>query len=1398
MLSQIEQNVSENYLLPLTSKEKQELLSLPKLKLPDTHKNKAIPIEVDNSLKMYYPGIFNQSGLSCGQVACVGFGFTYEINRLRNLNASLIQNKYPTYFTWNWENGGSGWYGASYFHSLSVLKQVGNPNMITYGGSDSYGGGKRWLTGYDNYYETMKNRISSAYSIDCSTEEGILTLKHWISNHLEDSQEGGIGFFYSQYASPPATLPPTSPHAGEYAFPVWGSSPSHAYTVVGFNDSVRFDLNNDGQFTNDIDINGDGIVDIKDWEIGAFKVVNAYASPYTAWGLYSSFAKPTNSGGIWNNTVNVLKAIKEYSPALTYKVNMYYYKRQRIKIMAGISTNINDNQPQYYMSFPIIDNQGSDWGLQGEYEEEFRHLEFGLDVTPFLEILQSGSQAKFFFQVYENDPDDTGYGRIIDFSVMDYTGQNLQEHTSNDTELNILQNSVTTATVTFTPNFEKPQITTQSLPNADVYHNYSFQLAAQAGTPPYRWEFDTDYQMSETSDPLPLVTLPLTGTYKELPFEFEYFGQTYNGIYVSPNGYLSFTPLQANLPYNSNNYNSYIVNFENRKIISAFNSQTQSNVFYYAQADSYIVRWVGNDIDVSLKLNANGEITIFYNNCTANTSNNWVSGISNGDFANLIETPLSGKIGNISNVGYVFFPAIAPDYFNLNENGLLTGIPTSELVNYPLNIKIIDAKGLVNKKTIPISTEGMIVNVSLTNNANAVNWGTNSGLNLIIKNVTETQLSNVMVKLSCDNTNVSFANDTYVFYLLNPGQEIIVNPAFYMNLNYNFYNNEEITIHVSTVAGASSWNFDKTFLVYTADISLYSFFVDDSDNNALDIGETTDVAFTFKNIGAAHIGNFDINLTTQDQFLSFNQNLFNVNGIEANQSKNVVINFTVDDNAPSGHIAILNFHISDINGYQKDIATYLSIGQIFEDWETGDFSAFNWSSSGNLPWNISQETPFEGNYCLKSGNIGHNSSSVIEFDVRVLSNGEISFYRKVSCEDGSTNNWDYLVFLIDNQEMMRWDGELDWAKVSFPVQAGNRNFKWIYKKDVSVSAGMDAAWIDLIKFPPLYDPEQELSFSPNHFYKIMPPNQMDTETLIISNTGGGLQNFRFKILSYTPWLDFQKSILNSDIICDNSSFYLDTALEWVFTLTNRTTDSEWIKEVGMDFPQGFIVDSLSPFIDSSNDTLNLIAGELGNSGEFRWYGVRDNINNWGMISNNETASVKVFAHVDPSFEGNLTINYSIYGDIYGSEPHNVSGNLNFINLGFPITWISTDFTGDNLGVEEESEVILEFNSNGMPSGEYSCSLAIYKTNDTVYVPVILIVDEFANSEISINEDIRIYPNPATNILFFNKEMAFEICDIQGRTVLKSNTKQNRVDVSKLKEGLYFIKFGDKTRKFVKS
>lgn len=131
-----------------------------------------------------------------------------------------------------------------------------------------------------------------------------------------------------------------------------------------------------------------------------------------------------------------------------------------------------------------------------------------------------------------------------------------------------------------------------------------------------------------------------------------------------------------------------------------------------------------------------------------------------------------------------------------------------------------------------------------------------------------------------------------------------------------------------------------------------------------------------------------------------------------------------------------------------------------EDFESGDFSTFDWMTFGDEYWFITSGQSNSGTYSARAGSIDHDEDSTLEITLD-CSSGDIRFSRQVSSE----SNFDYLRFYIDNREQGKWSGEEGWTEVSFPVTAGRRTFKWVYSKDGSASEGDDTAWIDDIVFP---------------------------------------------------------------------------------------------------------------------------------------------------------------------------------------------------------------------------------------------------------------------------------------------------------------------------------------------
>ena len=129
--------------------------------------------------------------------------------------------------------------------------------------------------------------------------------------------------------------------------------------------------------------------------------------------------------------------------------------------------------------------------------------------------------------------------------------------------------------------------------------------------------------------------------------------------------------------------------------------------------------------------------------------------------------------------------------------------------------------------------------------------------------------------------------------------------------------------------------------------------------------------------------------------------------------------------------------------------------------ESGRAGYFPYAMSGTAGWAPTQTSAGAGSWSLRTGAIGNNQSSVVEFTIDVPAGGTFSFQRRVSSESGG----DVLRFLIDGAERGRWSGGVAWGTTSYTVAAGRHTFRWVYAKDAGGVAGSDAAWIDAITVP---------------------------------------------------------------------------------------------------------------------------------------------------------------------------------------------------------------------------------------------------------------------------------------------------------------------------------------------
>lgn len=704
----------------LTADDYAFLNALPELTIPKNQQAKDLPLVMDNSTQPYFRPIFSQEGGSCGQASGIGYAFTYEIDCNRGIPANTIYNQYPTHYTWNFLNGGNGG-GSWYFDGWQIIQGNGCPNVDEWGGHYAFGGQSRWMSGYDDYYAGMDNKVYEIFSVNVATPEGLEVMKNWMYDHMNGSEVGGLVCFGAGVSNSfyMTNLPAGTPEAGKAVVIRWDEEVNHAMTFVGYNDEIKYDFNNDGQYTNDIDINNDGVVNMKDWEIGGVKLANSWGTSFGnqgfAYTMYKNLAESLDQGGIWSNTIHMITTKEVYEPILTIKAYLKHDSREKVKLVAGVSTDLSSDQPENLLTFSSFNYQGGDHYMQGGWSSSDQFIEIGLDVTPLLSYINPGEDAKFFLGVIEKDLYNQGAGEIVNWSLMDYSNGG-EEMVCDQQNVQIINNDSTFLSIVSAIEFDKIEITTENLPTAIVNEPYSKQLDASGGSAPYTWRIKIDYSEEELSGTFPNVSSePLVPSNdddgfvtQDLDFSFPFYGQEYDQITVLTDGAIVF---DADFKY-IRTEESIISN----KCIAAYCADLQiypaldDGIWYEGDSESAIIKWQTSKFDepsifieMAIKIYASGQIEFYYGS-DITEGLNWASGISNGDGGSYTIAQLSNAFSIPDDHSTQFSATDFPQGMQITADGDFNGTPLESGQTWDITFIATDYSSIFSVKTLQFST----------------------------------------------------------------------------------------------------------------------------------------------------------------------------------------------------------------------------------------------------------------------------------------------------------------------------------------------------------------------------------------------------------------------------------------------------------------------------------------------------------------------------------------------------------------------------------------------------------------------------------------------------------------------------------------------------------------------
>lgn len=702
--------------------------SFPELPISSSYSMKSgseLPSRVNNSDTKFFPEIINQYGWSCNQASSIGYVMTYEMNQIRDRDGKAWENLYTQLFPWNFLNRNNSSVGVSYFDTWEVVKAAGCPTYLDFA---NYNDTRLWMSGYDLYYKSMKNRVIDNYSIHVDTPEGLEKLKNYLLDHADGSTNGGIANI--QVASSGMSFRNTPEDSPDPNYPIiisFGVNVGHALTIVGYDDNIGVDWNSDGQITNDIDINGDGEVDMADWEMGALFLANTWGKGWAHEGFtylsYSALTRDGYEGGIWNKSVHVIKVVKEYEPVLTMKVVMDHSRRSKFRLLAGFAKDLEATEPEHIMGFPHFNYQGDEGPLFSDDPIDSTRFELGLDISSLTSFLTPGEPVKFFLLLDEKDPTDQGQGKIHSFSVFNY-GEEPIEYVSEQNDIPIINDAVTTLSVVASEViFNQIQVVPEPAESVPIGEVFTKQLQVNGGTPPYLWELVKDYSEVHFERVFPeftgdtLVNSKNTEqfTWIKLPFKFPFYGEDYLELVVDKNGALHFNTAFYNYPYAIDTD----MRFKVRRSLIPFGRDlfyTDVNDMICYQANDTVARILYNatvhyqdgeyDVQFGTYLYPDGRIEFHYGPFSQPSGGMypWITGISNGD-GRLYKHASVSELGILfQNYGVCFQPNEYPGEVNITDDGLLSCKPSYPDRIWNIYVQVRDKNNQIGIGAVPIST----------------------------------------------------------------------------------------------------------------------------------------------------------------------------------------------------------------------------------------------------------------------------------------------------------------------------------------------------------------------------------------------------------------------------------------------------------------------------------------------------------------------------------------------------------------------------------------------------------------------------------------------------------------------------------------------------------------------
>ena len=370
----------------------------------------------------------------------------------------------------------------------------------------------------------------------------------------------------------------------------------------------------------------------------------------------------------------------------------------------------------------------------------------------------------------------------------------------------------------------------------------------------------------------------------------------------------------------------------------------------------------------------------------------------------------------------------------------------------------------------------------LGNNDGFADYSEAIALSIDIQNAGGQSVDDVYLTLSSNSEYIDIATDLFNVGTVSALSLINLSDAFDVVVADSVPDQEIVTLILEMHYNLNVVKFTFDISVHGPEPAILNCYIDDqlsgNGNMLAEAGESFDVIFRIVNRGSSDISG-NLFISNISQYISFDEVSIPAGLLAAGSVIEVSAGASLDAGTPEAQTVSFDV-ILDCNPYYDIQTLSIVTGRSTEDFETQSFSSFPWINDPDHPWTITDTERYSNSFAAMSGKISHSQESVLSLYLNMPEDDTLKFWYMVSSE----KTYDLFRFHVNGLSVFIEAGESGWKFRKVPLSRGVHLIEWKYKKDVSLSEGLDAAFIDLIKFPDLSFLENDIAVN-----KIISPSE---------------------------------------------------------------------------------------------------------------------------------------------------------------------------------------------------------------------------------------------------------------------------------------------------------------------